>query len=565
MSDSRPEAAYAEVLVDTCLDVQPGWEVLVFGSPEGRPLLDAIGRLLARREAFAIFQVSTSGSVGGIAASWLASASPDLASRPSRLLSHLFENCDAVIDVYAPENTRDIAAVDSALIRSARGAYMPAFQRIMTHGVSWVSCQFPTPALAQDAGLPTAEFADLLFGACLLDWNEQRSRMERHAELFDAAESVRITGDRTDLHLSIAGRGVKIDAGGANMPGGEFFCSPLEDSADGEIFFAEFPCVYDGRELSGVRLRFDDGRVVDAAAESGEEFLLEILDTDAGARRIGELGVGCNPGITRYMKNILFDEKIDGTIHIALGHGFPDLGGTNELLRPLGSRQRPAQRRSNHTRRPRRARERPLARVAAAGGGLVEQGSVVVNVSPDWPLETSRLTLRPFVADDFEALCAMRSDPEVMRYLYGERMSPAETGAFLTRKMAATSWASEGDWLTAAVVERASDLTVGDVALRWVSERDATAEIGFVFDPRHQGKGFATEAARALVDWAFATADFHRVIGRTEARNTASARVLQKLGMRLEAHLVENEWVKDEWQSELIYAVLDREWSGVED
>ncbi len=240
------------------------------------------------------------------------------------MLSHLFENCDAVIDVYAPENTRDIAAVDSALIRSARGAYMPAFQRIITHEVPWVSCQFPTPALAQDAGLPTAEFADLLFAACLLDWSEQRSRMERHAELFDAAESVRITGDRTDLNLHIAGRRVKIDAGGTNMPGGEFFCSPVEDSAEGEILFAEFPCVYDGRELSGVRLRFNDGRIVDADAESGEQFLLEILDSDAGARRIGELGVGCNPGITRYMKNILFDEKIDGTIHIALGHGFPD-------------------------------------------------------------------------------------------------------------------------------------------------------------------------------------------------------------------------------------------------
>jgi RimJ/RimL family protein N-acetyltransferase len=184
-------------------------------------------------------------------------------------------------------------------------------------------------------------------------------------------------------------------------------------------------------------------------------------------------------------------------------------------------------------------------------------------VSPDWPVETSRLTLRPFVEDDFEAFHAMRSDEEVARYLYQGPLSPAESRDLLERKIAGSSWTSEGDWLSAAVVERKSGITVGDLGLRWVSERDRTAEIGFVFDPRHQGKGFATEAARPLLDWAFGTAGLHRVIGRTEARNSASSRVLEKLGMRLEAHLVENEWVKDEWQSELDYAVLDREWSSL--
>jgi RimJ/RimL family protein N-acetyltransferase len=181
-------------------------------------------------------------------------------------------------------------------------------------------------------------------------------------------------------------------------------------------------------------------------------------------------------------------------------------------------------------------------------------------VSPDWPVETNRLTLRPFTAADFEAVYAMRSDADVARYLYEEPMSPEEARELLARRMAATSWTHEGDWLGAAVVERASGLTVGDAGLCWVSERDRTAEIGFTFDPRCQGKGFATEAARALVDWAFTAAGIHRVIGRTEARNGASVRVLEKLGMRREAYLVENEWVKGEWQSELVYAVLEREW-----
>lgn len=168
--------------------------------------------------------------------------------------------------------------------------------------------------------------------------------------------------------------------------------------------------------------------------------------------------------------------------------------------------------------------------------------------------------MRPFIAADFEAFYAMRSDPEVARYLYEEPLSPEQARDSLARRTAATAWAREGDWLAAAVVERASGLTVGDVLLRWVSERDRTAEIGFIFDPRHQGNGFATESARELVDWAFTGAGMHRVIGRTEARNVPSARVLEKLGMRREAHLVENEWVKGEWQSELIYAVLEHEW-----
>ncbi|HZC74623.1 MAG TPA: GNAT family N-acetyltransferase [Gaiellaceae bacterium] len=182
-------------------------------------------------------------------------------------------------------------------------------------------------------------------------------------------------------------------------------------------------------------------------------------------------------------------------------------------------------------------------------------------MSPDWPVETPRLTLRPFVAEDFAAMHAMRSGAEVARYLYGEPMSEDETRTLLEKKMVGSAWAQEDDWLTAAAVERASGTTVGDVSLHWVSERDKTAEIGFIIDPRHHGKGFATEAARALVEWAFASG-FHRVIGRTEARNTASAHVLEKLGMRLEARLVENEWVKGEWQSELVYAILDREWTA---
>jgi aminopeptidase len=329
MRDER-DRKYADLLLDTCITVEPGWQVLVLGTPQGKPLLQEIGAGLARRGAYALFQLSFSGQMGASDRSWLREAPPELIAKPSELQAHLLRECDAIVVVDAPENTRDGSAVDAERLAAARAAYLPAMQRLISHELPWVGCQYPTPALAQDAGMSTDDFAEFLYGACLLDWKAEGDRMRRYAERFDAADEVRIVGDRTDLKLSIAGRRMEVDAGGANMPGGEFFCSPVEDSAEGEIAFAEFPAVFSGREMTGVRLRFEGGKVVDASADTHEDFLIETLDTDEGSRRLGELGIGCNPGITRYMKNTLFDEKIDGTVHMALGFGFPNLGGKNE-------------------------------------------------------------------------------------------------------------------------------------------------------------------------------------------------------------------------------------------
>ena len=250
------------------------------------------------------------------------------------LQAHLLSEADALLVVQAPENTREASSIDPDRHTRGRAAYRPAMKRFDTDEAPWVACHYPTPALAQEAGMATDEFAEFLYGACLLDWDAERVRMQRYADRFDAAAEVEIVGERTDLRLGIAGRLWEVDAGGTgggvNMPGGEFFCCPVEDSAEGEIAFAEFPAVYRGREVRGIRLRFEAGRVVDASAETNEAFLLETLDTDDGARRVGELGIGCNPGITRSIGNAYFDEKIDGTVHLALGFGFPQFGGTNE-------------------------------------------------------------------------------------------------------------------------------------------------------------------------------------------------------------------------------------------
>ena len=327
MLDRRIEQ-YARLLVDTCVDVQPGWQVLVVGTPLGRPLVEEVTRQIARRGAYALLRVHFGGSLF-TSRTWLREASLELAATPPPIEQHAFEHCDAIVVIEAPENTRDGGSVDPDRIAAVEAAHQPARERIFRGEVAWVLCPYPTPAAAQDAGMSTDEFTDFLYGAVLRDWDAERERMRRYADRFEAADEVRLVGDETDLRLSVAGRSMEVDAGGANIPGGEFFGCPVEDSAEGTITFSEFPAIYAGREIPRIRLRFEGGRVVDAAADANEGFLLATLDRDEGARRLGEVGIGCNPGITRYTKNTLFDEKIDGTVHLALGNSIADLGGTN--------------------------------------------------------------------------------------------------------------------------------------------------------------------------------------------------------------------------------------------
>jgi aminopeptidase len=327
VTDPRVER-YAELLIDTCLGVEAGQQVLVWGMPLARPLIEAVTRGLARRGAYPLLRLTFGGGLV-YHRDWLRSAPLDRIAVPAPIDVHALETCDALLAVSAPENTSEGAATPVERTQAIQAAYRDSQQRLLSHDLPWVGCQYPTPALAQDAGRTNAEFEDFLYGACLLDWKAEHERMQRHAVRFAGAADVRIVGEGTDLRLSLAGRRVEVDAGTGNMPGGEFFGCPVETSAEGTIAFTEFPGIWGGRDVRGSRLRFEAGRVVDAAADTEEAFLIETLDTDEGARRIGELGIGCNPGITRHMRNTLFDEKIDGTIHIAIGAGFPNFGGTN--------------------------------------------------------------------------------------------------------------------------------------------------------------------------------------------------------------------------------------------
>jgi aminopeptidase len=322
--DPRVEA-YAKLLVERCVDVQPGWQVLVFSSPLGRPLVEEVVRCVARRGAYALPRVSLS----GLDSIWLREAPEELLKDLAPIEAHSVENADCYVAIGAPENTRDGSDVPPERLALRRQAMQPHYADFFADKKKWVGCQYPTAALAQEAGMSLDAFSDFLYGAVLIDWDEEERKMARIAERFDAADRVRVVGADTDITFSIAGRKGKVSGADANMPSGEVFYSPVEDAAEGVVAFSEYPACYFGHQVYGVRLRFQDGRVVEASAERDEDFLLATLDTDEGARVLGEFGIGCNPGIQEHMKNTLFDEKIYGTVHFAVGHGFPFIGGTN--------------------------------------------------------------------------------------------------------------------------------------------------------------------------------------------------------------------------------------------
>jgi aminopeptidase len=320
-------SSYAELLVERCLSVQPGWQVLIRSQPAARPVLEQIIGRIARKGAYPLLRMNF--SLWPIDEVWIATAPEELAAELSPIDVYASEHMDARITMEAPDNTRGAGPLTPERRALARKASAPFFQRTMAHVIPWVSCQFPTNALAQEAGMRLAEFEDFFYGACLRDWDEESKSMHRLNERFGAAKEVRIVGEDTDLTMSLAGREGEVDDGRTNMPGGEFFFAPVEDSAEGTIFF-DLPTDLDGGPVDRIRLRFSGGRVEEAHAEQGEETLLAALAMDDGARFVGELGIGCNEGITQPARNILFDEKMAGTVHLALGASYSHIGGKNK-------------------------------------------------------------------------------------------------------------------------------------------------------------------------------------------------------------------------------------------
>jgi aminopeptidase len=327
--DPRVEA-YAQLLVGRSLDVQPGWQVWINSSPLARPLVEQVVSEIARRGAYPLVRLGGAGMEDSpFEIIWASEAPEDVLEAAAPADLHAWETMDAWMNIGAPENTSaglELSAERRALLSKSRAMR----RRRLSDEVPWVACRFPTPALAQDARMSLREFEDFLYGACLRDWDAEGERMKKYMERVERASEVRIVGAGTDITLSLEGRRGEIDAGHANLPGGEFYFCPVEDATEGVIEYAEFPVFQEPNVMEGVRLVFEGGRIVDASAAIGEDVLVDALDRDEGARRLGELGIGCNPGIQRHIKNTLFDEKIDGTVHLAIGASFAQLGGKNE-------------------------------------------------------------------------------------------------------------------------------------------------------------------------------------------------------------------------------------------
>jgi aminopeptidase len=323
--DSRIDQ-YARLLVERSIGVQPSWQVLVRGTPLARPLIEAVLEQIARIGAYPILQL-TFEQIGG---PFAREAPLDVLRQTAPLQKQIWEEVDGFISVWAPENAREGSDLSDERRAAWQEAARPMRERTMALQAPWVIAEYPVLSTAQDAGMTLAAFEEFIFNSVLLDWDAEAERMRGIASVFDESEEVRIVGAGTDLTLSVAGRVGAIDDGHVNMPGGEVFYSPVEDSAQGVIEFCEFPAVYLGEEVVGVRFVFDAGKVVDASAQSGEAFLLQMLDTDDGARRLGELGIGCNSGIQEFLRNVAFDEKIDGTVHLAVGNSYTFNGGQNE-------------------------------------------------------------------------------------------------------------------------------------------------------------------------------------------------------------------------------------------
>jgi aminopeptidase len=328
--------ALAKILVGYSTAVKEGEVVSIDGEHAAAPLLLAVYEEVLKAGAQPLMNVSLDGQ----AAAYFKHASDAQLEWVSPVSEWLLDNADVRIAIGADSNTRELSGVDPARQmrrQTATGELLArAMERSARGEFRWCYTLYPTNAYAAEAEMSLADFEDFYFGACLADdgdpltaWKRASEECERLAEWIEGHEEVRVIAPGTDITLGIAGRKFIPCDGRHNMPDGEFFTGPVEDSVEGEVTF-HLPANVGGREVAGVRLRFEAGKVVDASAERGEEFLIGLLDTDAGARRLGELGIGTNYAIDRGTRSVLLDEKLGGTVHMAVGRSYPESGGVNE-------------------------------------------------------------------------------------------------------------------------------------------------------------------------------------------------------------------------------------------
>lgn len=341
----------ARVLTEYSLGVKPGWLVRLTGDPVALPLIEAIYEALIKLGA----HVSVTCAPDSFADIFYRHASDEQLQYVSPVRKFEIENIDASIGLWAETNTKSLSNVDPGRQAMASAARKPIFKIFMQRAAAaespeehpdvkplrWVGTLFPTTASAQDAEMSLYEYEQFVFGAGHLDdpdpvatWRKIREQQQKLADYLDGKNEVRFeAANGTDLLVNVEGMRWINCAGESNFPDGEVFTGPNLEAADGGVNGVvrySFPAVHHGREVHDIQLTFEKGRVVDAKASKNLDFLLQMLDQDEGARRVGEIAIGTNYNITRYSKNTLFDEKIGGTFHAAVGAGYPETGNANE-------------------------------------------------------------------------------------------------------------------------------------------------------------------------------------------------------------------------------------------
>jgi aminopeptidase len=326
----------AKILVGYSTKVKEGDTVVIDGDAAAAPLLLAIYERALKAGGYPMLNVA----IEGQSAAYFKHATDAQLDWVSPMAEWMATEADVRIGVGASANTRELSRVPperQTRRQAATGDLMAkAMKRSAEGAYRWCYTIYPTEAYASESEMSLADYEDLYFGACLATdpeplsaWTTASEECNRLAEWIEGHEEVRVTAPGTDITLGIAGRKFIPCAGEHNMPDGEFFTGPVEDSAEGHVTF-HLPSVIGGREVAGARLAFEAGKVVDASAERGEEYLIKLLDTDEGARRLGELGIGTNYAIDRGTRGVLLDEKIGGTVHMAVGASYPESGGKNE-------------------------------------------------------------------------------------------------------------------------------------------------------------------------------------------------------------------------------------------
>jgi len=335
MTDPRIEKL-ADVLIDYSLAIREGDFFAINSPPIATPLVEALYVRALKKGAFPV----TSIGLPHLGELFLTHATPAQLAWVSPIQRLIIEQADATFSILADTNTKALTNTDPAKQMQRAAAMNDLTKTYMDRAASgalrWSLTLYPTEAYAQDAEMSLAEYEAFVYGAGLLDepdpiaaWKKQGATQQRLIDWLKGKDHVHVVGPDTDLTLSIKDR-VFINADGSrNFPDGEIFTGPVEESINGHIHFS-YPANLGGREIEDIRLTFEHGVVTQATAARGQEYLAKLLDTDAGARRVGEFAFGTNYGIQRFTKNTLFDEKIGGTMHMALGRAYPETGGTNE-------------------------------------------------------------------------------------------------------------------------------------------------------------------------------------------------------------------------------------------